>query len=75
MSNLTKKEMALSRETPSEFLTVTQVAFEATSSEDYIRDEIARRRIAIHRFGRRILISRADLRAYLQRTRTAAFGE
>jgi excisionase family DNA binding protein len=56
-------------------LTIAETAAELRSCTDFVRDEIRRRKLAFHRFGWRILISRDDLEDYLRRTRTAAYGE
>ena len=58
-----------------ELLTIAIVAVLLTTSEDFVRDEIRKRRLAHHRLGWRIFISRGDLEDYLQRRRTAALGE
>jgi excisionase family DNA binding protein len=58
-----------------ELLSVIQIAQELRRSTDFVRDEINRKRLAHHRMGGRIFVSRDDLRAYLKRCRVAAFGE
>jgi excisionase family DNA binding protein len=58
-----------------ELLTIAIVAVLLTTSEDFVRDEIRKRRLAHHRLGWRIFVSRADLEEYLSRQRTPAFGE
>jgi excisionase family DNA binding protein len=58
-----------------ELLTIAIVAVSLTTSEDFVRDEIRKRRLAHHRLGWRIFVSRADLEEYLKRQRTSALGE
>jgi excisionase family DNA binding protein len=58
-----------------ELLTIAIVAVALTTSEDFVRDEIRKSRLAHHRLGWRIFVSRADLEEYLGRQRTAALGE
>jgi excisionase family DNA binding protein len=56
-------------------LTVKEVAVKIGFGADFVRDEIRKRKLAAYRLGWRVLVSPADLGAYLQRQRTAAFGE
>ncbi len=58
-----------------ELLTIPETAAALTVSHDFVRDEIRKKRLAHHRLGWRIFVSRADLEEYLKRTRVAAFGE
>jgi excisionase family DNA binding protein len=55
--------------------TIKELAEELERSQDFIRDEISKRRIAFHRLGRRLYVTQSDLDAYLQRSRTPAFAE
>jgi excisionase family DNA binding protein len=59
----------------SERFSVSKAAEELGMSTDFVRNEIHRKRLAHHRLGGRIYISRDDLQAYLARSRVAAFGE
>jgi excisionase family DNA binding protein len=58
-----------------ELLTIKQTAKEIGRCEDFVRNEVDRKRLACHRFGNRIFISRDDLTAYCKRIRTPAVGE
>jgi excisionase family DNA binding protein len=54
---------------------VKQVAQNLERSQDFIRDEISKRRIAHLRIGGRLYVTESDLHAYIQRCRVAAYGE
>ena len=56
-------------------LTIRESAQEIKKSSDFIRDEISKGHIAVHRLGGRIMITREDLSAYLSRCRVAAYAE
>lgn len=62
----------------SELLTIHEAAVEARRSHWSLRRDIARRQLACIRAGKkrgRIFIARADLNAYLNRSRISAIGE
>jgi excisionase family DNA binding protein len=58
-----------------DLLSVKEFAESIGRSTDFARDEIDKRRIAHHRLGGRIFITESDLKDYLRRSRTAAYGE
>lgn len=55
-----------------QLLSIREAAAVLVVSQDFVRDEIRRKRLAHNRLGRRFYISPADLAEYLQRTRVAA---
>jgi excisionase family DNA binding protein len=60
---------------PRDLLSINKAAEELGRSTDFVRNEINRKRLAHHRLGGRIYISKADLEEYLLRRRVSAFGE
>jgi len=55
--------------------TIKEVARELERSEDFVRDEITKRRIAHLKIGGRLYVTQSDLTDYLERCRVAAYGE
>jgi excisionase family DNA binding protein len=59
----------------SELLDIKQTAEALGRCTDFVRNEIDRKKLAVHRFGNRLFVSRDDLDAYLKRIREPAIGE
>jgi excisionase family DNA binding protein len=57
------------------FYGLVEVAEILHRSIDATRDLISNRKIAHYRIGGRIMVSKPDLEAYLDRQRVAAYGE
>jgi excisionase family DNA binding protein len=58
-----------------DLLAVNEVAEALGRSQDFIRDEIAKGKLAHHRIGGRIFVTEEDLAEYVTRSRIAAYGE
>jgi excisionase family DNA binding protein len=56
-------------------LDIKQTAKELGRCTGFVRDEIDRKKLACHRFGNRLFVSRDDLDAYVKRIREPAIGE
>jgi excisionase family DNA binding protein len=56
-------------------LTIKEAVEKIGRSTDFIRDEVAKKKLAHHRLGGRYYVSDEDLSEYLSRSRVAAYGE
>jgi excisionase family DNA binding protein len=75
MPTIKAKQMSLKEGVTIDKLTIAETAKELRKSTDFVRNEISKRRLASFRLGWRYFVAREDLEAYLERSRTAAFGE
>ena len=75
MPTIKAKQTSRKEESAIDKLTIAETATELRKSTDFVRSEIGKRRLASFRLGWRYFVARADLEAYLERSRTAAFGE
>jgi excisionase family DNA binding protein len=75
MPTIKAKQTSQKKGSTLDILTIAEAATELRGSTDFVRDEIRRRRLAFFRLGWKYFITRRDLEAYLERSRTAAFGE